>query len=212
MFYKLIVKSKTSFLDRLFTYASDEKLELGTRVIVPFGNADVKSIAIVVEEINEKPDFPAKKITEVLDSKPLISEELLDIALYMIKNNLSDYSSAINTVLPPGSADKVKEFFKSKESLKAIDETLYNFLLDYKTFEDIERKFPGKYKKSTISDFSKKDYLESYISLLGKTSIKYKETVYLLDNDYEDKIRKNSHKQKAILDYLNEQGDRKSVV
>ena len=74
MFYKLIVKSKTSFLDRLFTYASDEKLESGTRVIVPFGNADVKRIGIIVEEIDEKPDFPAKKITEVLDSKPLISE------------------------------------------------------------------------------------------------------------------------------------------
>ncbi|WP_311487795.1 primosomal protein N' [uncultured Helcococcus sp.] len=206
MFYKLIVKSKTSFLDRLFTYASDEKLESGTRVIVPFGNADVKRIGIIVEEIDEKPDFPAKKITEVLDSNPLISEELLDIALYMIKNNLSDYSSAINTVLPPGSADKVKEFFRSKESLKPIDEDLYNFLSDYKTFEDIEKEFPGKYKKSEISDLSKKNYLKSYISLMGKSSIKYKETVYLLDNDYDDKIRKNSHKQKAILDYLQDQG------
>ena len=107
MFYKLIVKSKTSFLDRLFTYASDEKLELGTRVIVPFGNADVKSIAIVVEEIKEKPDFPAKKITEVLDSKPLISEELLDRVSYL----------TVRFYYEAGRDEKVKSFIETAKLL-----------------------------------------------------------------------------------------------
>lgn len=50
MLYNLILKSKTSFLDRMFTYYSNEEILPGTRVIVPFGKGDTKTIGIVIEK------------------------------------------------------------------------------------------------------------------------------------------------------------------
>ncbi|MDO4605181.1 MAG: hypothetical protein Q4B23_04300 [Helcococcus sp.] len=108
MYYDVILKSKTSFLDRLFTYQYDENLEIGTRVIVPFGNANSKNLGIIVAIHEGKIDFKTKKITQIIDVNPIISKELVELAFYMIKNNISDYGSAINTILPPGSIDKVK--------------------------------------------------------------------------------------------------------
>lgn len=206
MLYNIILKSKTSFLDRVFTYAYDKELKTGTRVVVPFGRSNSKNIGIIVDKHDGDIDFEAKEIVEVLDSKPIVSDELLKIAFFMIKNNISDYGSAINTILPPGSIDKVKEYYKAKDSLREKDKELYDFLDDYKDFQQISNEFKGKYIKSHINDLSDQGYLDSYISTFKKSSVKYLEEVSLLDESYKDKIRKNANKQLAILDYLMDKG------
>lgn len=206
MYYDVILKSKTSFLDRLFTYEYDENLEIGTRVIVPFGNANSKNLGIIVAIHEGEIDFKAKKITEIIDVNPIISKEMVELAFYMIKNNISDYGSAINTILPPGSIDKVKEYYKANESLQSVDNDLYEFLDDYKSFEEIEEKFKTKYNIKTINNFVKEKLIDSYISLNKKSSIKYIEYIHLENPDYGNLIRKNALKQLAILDYLYENG------
>lgn len=47
---------------------------------------------------------------------PIVSQELINIVFYMVRNNISDYSSAINAILPPGSIDKVEEFYINNEN------------------------------------------------------------------------------------------------
>lgn len=205
MLYNLILKSKASFLDRMFTYQFDEDILPGTRVIVPFGRANEKTIAIVIEkslEDEENLDYRPKKIIEILDNKPILSKELLELAFYMIKNNISDYSSAINTILPPGSIDKVKEYYIINDNSEEIDDELYLFLKEEKTFEDIDKKFNSKYKKSYINDLVLNGLLDSNFDFKSQASIKYDEFVQIsVDNPY-DFVKSNAKKQLAILDYL----------
>lgn len=206
MLYDIILKSKTSFLDRLFTYKYDNFLEIGTRVIVPFGKANSKNLGIIVRQNKNEPDYEIKKIVEVLDTKPIVSKELIDLAFYMIKYNISDYSSAVNTILPPGSIDKVEEFYIRKNKLEEYDKNLYDYLIDYKSFEQINKHFKNNYTKSYINELVKKNYLDSYISTSKKSSAKYRELINLKDVKYIDKLRKNAFKQLEVLNYLKENG------
>lgn len=213
MYYDVILKSKTSFLDRLFTYEYDDKLEIGTRVIVPFGSSNSKNLAIIVGINENEIDFKAKKITEVVDVKPIVSKELINLAFHMIENNISDYSSAINTILPPGSIDKVKEYYKANEKLKNIDNTLYEFLDDYKSYDDIKNAFNDRYTIKLLNELTSKNYIDSYLALNKKSSIKYVEYIDLIENDYEKYIRKNANKQIEILEYLKLNGKtRKDIL
>lgn len=164
MLYNLILKSKTSFLDRMFTYSSNEEILAGTRVIVPFGKGDTKTIGIVIEKnIEDSFAFEAKEIIEILDNKPIVSDELLKVAFYMVKNNISDYSSAINAILPPGSIDKVEEFYINNKINS--DDELLTFLESEKTFKQILNKFNGKYTKSFLNSMVSKNQIESFFDL-----------------------------------------------
>ncbi|MFM1514935.1 primosomal protein N' [Helcococcus ovis] len=203
MLYNLILKSKTSFLDRMFTYSSNEEILPGTRVIVPFGKGDTKTIGIVIEKnIEDSFAFEAKEIIEILDNKPIVSDELLKVAFYMVKNNISDYSSAINAILPPGSIDKVEEFYINNKINS--DDELLTFLESEKTFKQILNKFNGKYTKSFLNSMVSKNQIESFFDLKSKASIKYEEIV-TLNSTIEFNVK--GKKQIEIINFLIENGD-----
>lgn len=202
MYYDIILKSKASFLDQMFTYKSNEEIEAGIRVIVPFGRGNEKVIGIVIRKNVDEIKYKVKKISMILDNKPIVSEELLKIAFYMIKNNISDYSSAISTILPPGSIDKVVENYTINNYSNEIDVELKNYLYEEHSFEEIAEKFGSKYSRSYINDLVKKNILASTFELVKKSSIKYIEYVSLIEKDYMDKIRKGATKQMAILGVL----------
>lgn len=205
MYYNVILKSKSSFLDKMFTYKSDLRLESGVRVIVPFGNGNKKNIGIVINESFENFDYEIKEISEVLDNRPIVNNELLEIAFYMVKNNISDYSSAINTILPPGSIDKVIEYYSTNENYmkdKTDNEELFDFLEIPRTMVEINKKFGIRYKVSEINNMVNKNLLNSEFDISGKSSIKYLEIISLIDKEFANKIRKNAKKQLEILRYL----------
>lgn len=202
MYYEIILKSKASFLDQTFTYESDELIEPGTRVIVPFGRANQKEIGIVINTVDDKVNYKTKKISMILDNKAILSDELLKIAFYMIKNNISDYSSAISTILPPGSIDKVIEHYTINDKSKDIEHDLYEFLKQEKSFDEISKMFNDKYKKSYINQLAKNNIIDSYFDLQKKSSNKYIEYVYLIKDSDTSQIRKNANKQLAILKVL----------
>lgn len=202
MLYNIIIKSKTSFLDRLFTYKYDDELEIGTRVVIPFGQSNSKSIGLIVSIFEGEIDFKAKEIFEVLDAKPIVSKELIALAFYMIKNNISDYASAINTILPPGSIEKVNEFYIRTEELKKTNIELYDFLEDYKSYDEIIENFNSRFTKKYINNLVNENILNSEISFSKKSTPKYNEFVELIDYNSVDKIRKNAIKQIQIIETL----------
>lgn len=205
MLYNLILKSKASFLDRMFTYESNEYIKPGTRVIVPFGRANEKTIAIVIEESEDNFNdlgYKPKKIIEILDNKPILSEELLSIAFYMIKNNISDYSSAISTILPPGSIDTVIEYYMTSDENFCLDDELFNFLREERSYEEINKQFNGKYKKSEINNLVIENKINSFFDIKSKASEKFIELVKLEDQNAIEKIKPNAKKQVSIINYL----------
>lgn len=214
MYYGVIIKSKTRFLDFKFTYKSKEEIEIGSRVVVPFGRANSLCLAFVLdryekEEYENKEDKKIKEIEEVIDSSPILNKDQIILIEYMVKNYLSDYSSAIQTLLPPGSIDKVVEYFSNGLNDELLDEDERLFLLKPKTFDEINNKFPNKYTKSQLNDLVKKKILYRDYSKEKKASKRYIYTIRLLEDI---KLSSNAKVQKRIMKFLKEHGDTEKNV
>ena len=102
---QVIVDNKTSNTDKPYTYLIKEEMlediREGMRVVVPFGmgNRLIKGIVINIEEY-EKEFTKFKYIEDVLDDKPIISKEMIDLSFWMRDYYLSSYLDALHLVMP----------------------------------------------------------------------------------------------------------------
>lgn len=125
MYCLVILDNKSRFLDQSFTYHVPEKFEnkiqKGMRVIVPFGKGNKNTIAFVYDLVeNLSKEFKTKDILEIVDSKALVDEELINLAFYMNRRYLSPLRSCVRQILPPGKIDKIKEYYYPSENLKKM--------------------------------------------------------------------------------------------
>lgn len=90
--------------DRLYTYELDINQEpqdyLGRRVYVPFGRKTYTGF--IVEIMAEKPDFAVKLVEEVLDEKPIFSENLLKLCRWVAQYYRSSLGEVLKTAIPVG--------------------------------------------------------------------------------------------------------------
>lgn len=206
MFYDVVIKSKTRFLDNKFTYKSDQDIEIGSRVVVPFGRANSLNLAFVLDksETYESPDNSdsegkIKEIEEVIDLKPILNKDQIVLVEYMVKNYLSDYSSAIQSLLPPGSIDKIVEYFSLGLKEDELDEDEKRFFRTPKTFDEIEKTFPKKYTKSALNTLVNKQILYRDYSKKARASRKYEYYISLIEDI---DLPANALVQRRIIDYL----------
>ncbi|MDZ7691388.1 MAG: primosomal protein N' [Balneolaceae bacterium] len=100
-----------------FTYAVppelQQQIEPGIRVWVPLQKH--KSIGMVVNIHEKKPDFRTRPIEKVLDEKPILSQELLDLTRWVHRFYYCGWGEVIQAALPVGLN------FYSEEYLKAGD-------------------------------------------------------------------------------------------
>lgn len=94
-------------LDQTFTYLSKQYAEPGCRILVPFGKRELTGFVETCtssdeteEEISKRLDMQLKYVKEILDTEPLITEELHDLALWMRKAYLSTAISCFQAMLP----------------------------------------------------------------------------------------------------------------
>ncbi len=88
-------------LDRTFTYAvgaGDSAPEVGCRVVVPFRNE--KMIGVVTRLHDEPPPVEAKLIELAMDTTPVISPELMELALWIANYYLAPIGEVLRTMLP----------------------------------------------------------------------------------------------------------------
>ena len=88
-------------LDRTFTYAVREGQQprRGARVIAPFRNE--KLIGVVTALCADAPaDFEARSIEAVLDEEPLLSDHLLDLAVWISQYYLAPLGEVLRGMLP----------------------------------------------------------------------------------------------------------------
>ena len=104
MYVNVIVLTNTGKTDQLYTYryVGEEINLIGRRVEIPFGRGNKKRVGIIVETLEEAPKFSVKTIHDVIDDKPLLDDELLALARYMVRETLCNYTQAIRAVMPPG--------------------------------------------------------------------------------------------------------------
>lgn len=105
--------------DMLFSYAvpaeMSDTLKCGCRVLVPFGRGNSRRIGVVLRLTNGD-IMGLKRISEQIDSDPVISQELMNLAFYLRENTFCTYFEAVKAMLPPAMSVTVKEKYSICDS------------------------------------------------------------------------------------------------
>jgi primosomal protein N' (replication factor Y) len=146
-------------INKLFTYIVPDDLKsdvaIGKRVIVPFGKQELTGI--IVEVSNESAWHKLKEIKDVLDPKPIFSDEMLRLTRWISDYYFSSWGEVLKSALPYGT------ILEGKRTVKLIRE------VDQETLSHMEKTAPKKAellkflisrKKQTITIKSLKNTLK----------------------------------------------------
>lgn len=116
----LVAVENTHFsFDTLFSYEIPESFQgqvvPGVRVVVPFGRGNKKRIGLVFGISDEIPEKKCKSVSAVVDSGPVISEELLKLCEWLSENTFCTYYDAFRAILPPGLGYSLKRRISLKK-------------------------------------------------------------------------------------------------
>ena len=126
MYVKVIVKNNSQYTDNLFTYKVPEFLQdeicLGHRILVPFGKGN-KPIEAYVFRImhNNDEKVETKYIYDILDERPILKREDLELIHWMKNRYLCTYMDCINLIIPKGYKLNNYRLITLHPSLKGID-------------------------------------------------------------------------------------------
>lgn len=110
---KVAIENTTFAFDMLYYYAVPDELadilSVGSRVVVPFGRGNKKRIGLVFAVENVECEKPLKSLDFIIDEKPVISDELLRLCVWLRDNTFCTYYDAFRAILPPGLGYSLKK-------------------------------------------------------------------------------------------------------
>ena len=190
---KIVVRNNSIYTDNLFTYEVpsflESELEVGHRVLVPFGRGNKPTEAFIFEITNIiEEDIKTKDIIDILDENPIFKKEDLELVKWMKNRYLCTYIDCINLIYPKGykvENYKVLILKLDLEDLKSIDLLEENLELNkdekFILYELIKSK--GKLKIDKLKK------IKNINNILDKMKIKN-----IIDIKWESKNHKNEKK------------------
>ncbi len=213
---KIYTERSNLKIDRPFSYFISDELNVlvGTRVNINFNGSDIVGYVEDIEysdlskkEYEDIQGFELKEISDVIDDKPLLNKELVDLTHYLAKTTLSSLISCYQTILPPSlrpnSYKKVN--IKTNKAVRLINNNHDDTKLNEKDLE-------------LISILDKEPYLvdlKSYLSnikRLEKLNIVEKFDKEVLRNPLDKNYTKIkdydlTNEQKEVIDEINNSND-----
>ena len=149
-------------VDKNFDYISDENVKIGCRTVVPFGKKKLTGFVVGIKEAangslflgatngspagkkSQKPGINSglRKIIRVVDVKPLINDELLELAKWISEYYLCSQGVALNLILPTTSKiamKKTETFYRRSPLASSIVPTVEQKNAIKKITEAIEK-------------------------------------------------------------------------
>ena len=122
MIAEVIIDVKNKQVNQSYDYIIPDHflglIEIGQRVIVPFGR--IKRCAFVIN-IKEETDYleKLKEIEEIVDNRRILDEEFIELASYISKNYFNYYASVLDAMIPRAFKYKYEKIFvlEKKENL-----------------------------------------------------------------------------------------------
>ena len=116
MYAEILVEIRSKHIDKTFTYHVPKELEpeiaIGKRVLVLFGSQKIEGYVLGLK--NES-DIETKDILEVLDTDPVLNDEMLELGKFLQKETLSSLSSCYSAMLPKALKASKKANINKKE-------------------------------------------------------------------------------------------------
>lgn len=181
MVAQVLVELKAKNIDQTFDYnipfEFNDKIEVGKRVLVPFGRQTLEGFVIEKKENSEYKDL--KSIIDVIDDEVILNEELLLIGDYISKKTLSSKIVSYQSMLPR--ALKANKNFKvNKKYVTCVKLIDFNYIAKNNKQAELIKKL----KENSCLKSELKDYLSSLKTLINlKVVEEYKEEVYRINND-----------------------------
>ena len=144
MIAEVIINSNVKNLNKTFDYIIpveiEEKITIGSRILVPFGNKKELEEGFVVG-IKETSQYMSKlKEIAKVEDKLYLSEEKIELAKWMANKYFCNVSDCIKLMLPPGTTTKVLS--------NRINDKMQNFVYLAKELDEIEQDIENKKIKS----------------------------------------------------------------
>lgn len=130
-----LVELEHVFLEKTFTYRvpvdMQNDIKVGMRVDVPFGKQVLEAFVLNIRN-EEVTDFDLKEVIALVDSYPVLNEELLKLGTFIKNSTLSSLMSAYQVMLPKALKAKKKVNMNIKKDKyislnKNIDLSNYKF-------------------------------------------------------------------------------------
>jgi len=204
---------------QIFTYSLPKGLEdvkVGVRVLAPFRNQKLTGFLVGWEEEAEVPQV--KEILEVLDSSPLLNEEMLKLTKWVSEYYLCSWGEAIKAALPAGMEFSRGYWIRLKEpySLSLIRKLEKKNPLEAKIVEllslgkemkisQLLRRVRGLDMSFALASLEKQGYVEMVEFLKVPKAKGKKRKVILLQGEPEkvkevaEKFKSSSPKQAQVL-------------
>ena len=101
MFVNVLTEIKSKKLDKSFIYkvpfSLEEKIAVGKRVLVPFNRLTLEGYVLSIT----KESYPnAREILDVLDEEPVLTEEMMQLGLFLQEKTLASLTSCYDAMLP----------------------------------------------------------------------------------------------------------------
>ncbi len=117
MYIEVLIEIKNKHVDKTFTYMVPSNLvmeiEIGKRVLVPFGHQTLEGY---ITNILPSSSIDSREILEVIDSEPILTNEMLEIGVFLKEKTLSSLSACYSVMLPR--ALKAKKGTEIKKKLE----------------------------------------------------------------------------------------------
>ncbi len=215
---KVAVDAAVFTFDKEFDYIIPPELESaakkGCRVTVPFGNGNKKCLGIIFDVTDYSEGKRLKKISEVLDESPLLSDEMLDLARWIKNKTFCTLYEAAKAMLPGGINHHIVVSYavnvnideKKSDSLSGAEKEVFEYLKAKGAFvksDSIFKALALKADASVLECLAKKGFLVSSrdaVRNLGDLSVKM---MRLLPEEFETKLTK---KQQQMVDVLRDIG------
>ena len=143
MIAEVIINSNVKNLNKTFDYNipfdMEEKITIGSRVLVKFGNIKKLEEGFVVN-IKDSSEWENLKDISAVEEKDFIDEPRVEMAKWMANRYFCNISDCIKLMLPPGTG--------TKELSKRVKEKSLNSVKLVKTIEEIEEDIENKILKS----------------------------------------------------------------
>ena len=211
MVCECLVELEHVFIDKTFTYKINKEqlplLKVGMRVVVPFGKQTLEGFVLKIYENKDVSlENKLKEIISIVDTYPILNEELLTLGKYISKTTLCSLMTSYQAMLPKALKAKKKVNMTPKyDTYICINYGMYNNDIKFNASQEkilellkenkkVKQEVLNKISVSSVNTLLKKNIL------LEEKEENYR---YNLINEEKIKFNLNEEQQKVYKEIFN---------